>query len=240
MSRQAILDKIAKLAAVADDQRGKPEGQTAERKVVELAHKYRVDLSEANKQEPFVQVSINTMLKRMPRNESVLYRAIGDYCGVLVLMGWAPAWPQAGEWYRAQKLYGYKSDIEDVRYLFNVISSQVKTQIASKMGGRSAKAKRSYEAGLICGINKRLSILLDGIVAYNGEKGLVPLSKPEEQISKIITVFRLDNIKDAGGGPSVFKSEFESGWSDSKNISIHRAVHAPVDNGCLLEAGAGI
>ena len=229
MNRQNVLDKIAKLAAMADDQGDTPEGKTAERMILKLAHKYKVESSEINKEEPFVQFDVKTGLRKRNSNLDLLHHSICDYCGVLFLIGWYYD-NGKNDFCRMLSFWGYQNDIDDVRYLFNVISTQVKAmtetwyETTKKEFLATRKHKNSYALGLVVGVNKRLSNLLKGIFEYNGEKSLVPLTRPGAQIKKIEDSIKIGKVKQLKNNTDVSSFAFTQGERDSKNISIHRPI----------------
>ena len=123
------LERIRKLVALAGDQAGTPEGETAMRMARELMHEHSIELAQLQADErdaidPFSRRKLDLAGRAHWRRQLLSMVALHCEC----IAGWS----QTGN---AASLYGRKSAVEIADYLFTVLLRQLTMERAAFMAG---------------------------------------------------------------------------------------------------------
>lgn len=113
---EKIVDRIKALLAIADDQRGLPEGEVAARIAEKLMRAHAITQDQLQEKETIVMASYEVGRSNWLRNT---LNAVAIFCS-------CKAWINSGT--RRMSLAGHQSDLEICLYLFDLIKLQIERE----------------------------------------------------------------------------------------------------------------
>jgi len=225
-----IVKKLKKMMALADDQAGTPEGELAAKLAAKMMREHAISMSEINdvslEADPLVEdrLDVGRVTWRMK-----LVWALANHCNVKALRMKVKT-PGKGSNKAVARLFGHKTDIEILHYLYDICERQIQQALKKWKKERTARGLRnlygdcqSYRESAVWGLSVKLQEIRDAGKAEDPQGTALVLSRAQK--SDEFMLARCPKIGKYKGGS---KSDFNrDGYKAGLDIKLHKGVEGP-------------
>lgn len=216
-TRKKLIDRVMKLLALADGTNHKEESDSARKMAVELMAKHNIRLSEAGKNDREF-VAIKEMFgSRQMNHTTLLYNAVADFNGVLMLTGMSNRHSQ-----KHFKYIGTRSALEAFKYMLDVVLQQRdrnwETFASSHL--RHTSTKQQWLLGFAIGVGSKCEEIKSASCQQVQEWGLVPVDEANQALAWYKKNNKVQNCKVGVNNYS------PHGFSSGRSVNLHKGVSA--------------
>jgi hypothetical protein len=212
--RQALVDKVTKLLALADSTTHGPEADSARQMAATLMAKHNIASSDMSKKEAFETMDVKTDRASVAKYESILLKSVANFNGVAIIL--------VGTNYR---FIGAPSDLAAFEYMRDTIYQQ-RTSIwrayyPAKWGKHpGAKELNKWKLGFAFGVAEKVRSLTAAMESKVQEWGLVPVDPAKQALDW----YKIENtIREGRGRSSMYNAD---GREAGKNVTLNKGVEA--------------
>ena len=225
MDRKAILDKVVKLLALAENNIYDAEAETAKNMAAELMAKYDIAIMELKVKPEFVEDVRDLTRRKLTKHDRMLFNEISIFNGVAMLT--QDTWEGIGK----TIFYGRLADIQCNDYIIDAVLSQRVTAWKQHLaeykevnGFRPKSSKKhAWMRGFAFGVREKLNSLNTLKNAKITEKGLVPVSVYGQALTDYKTKHKTSSQKSS-------KFTFNpDGYDAGKGVCINKGVEKQTD-----------
>jgi hypothetical protein len=225
--RKEILDKIAKLIALAEGTNNEAEATAARNRVTALLSAHNLELGMLRNDQKIVVKTIDLNRSKMDHLMSSLHSSIAEFSGCTLLNRRIRGVDKKAKCYYI--VLGREVDIDATEYMLDVINRQTSELCATyKKTKPDRKRFNGYKAGLVAGVSIELERITKDVLKYQQQEGLVPVNEMKVRADEALEWFKKNNKVYSGQN---YKGEmtpegYEDGMSDAAKVQLR----APVTN----------
>ena len=216
-----IIAKIEKLLRLSQDQDGTPEGETAARLASKMmaAHAIEmasIDLTKDVEHDPMEKQDMQVRVSVWRRQ---LATVLGTHCNCTV------AYSSIKGIGQFISMYGHRTDIELLKYLYDICERQIETQarhyvnsLDSHWRGGKKMLGNNFRRSAVTGLNSKLEDIRKDTKAENAE-GFALVINRKQKVDEWVK----DNYSFRAGSSSRY-SHNSAGYSAGRNVSLSAGV----------------
>lgn len=213
--RQALVDKVTKLLALADSTTHGPEADSARQMAATLMAKHNIASSDMTQKEAFETVDVKTERSSVAKYETILLQMVAEFNGVAILLH--------GTNYR---FIGTPSDLAAFGYMRDVVYQQRTAAWRAYYPVRwgkhpGAKELNKWKLGFAFGVAEKVRALTAAMESKVQEWGLVPVDPSKQAMDW----YKNENSVREGraGRASRYNRD---GLEAGKNVALNKGVEA--------------
>ncbi len=227
---EKLLDKIHKLLQLATST-NEHEASLAMQKVQELYAKHHLEEMQNQKILNFYHGHILTSKKRLTSLEQRIISLLCNHYFVQVIVGFSyNIHLQIHE--RSIEIIGTRENVLMAEYVYHFLKKTC-AQLAKNKKLNSQKNRRSYQLGLIAGLDEQLDQSQNSTSSEIISQALV-LFRKDPQLPNYISQIHPRLVSITSHARLASRSIFEEGKGDGKKITIHKPIEKSSSSGLRL------
>lgn len=225
---QRLMEKIEKLLSLAQSH-NQNEALAAMEKVNELYEKYNIDrIQRRTESQNYKYLVVNLQSSKIKAHLSVIASILMEHFFVEVVLSEIYD-PLNNRKNKTIELFGTKENLLMAEYVFHFLNQTVEElwHQHAKNQGLAAKYRRSFQLGLVHGLNSKLRASKDLRSQKNTDPVIVKslaLLEDDPKLSEFIGTKHPRLSKRTGRTRGIYGSIYSKGLEDGQKIVIHKGV----------------